>query len=434
LYLAAVGMLALMAFVGLGIDMGVMRYQKRLLQSAADAAAISAANNLAYVGASPADAAQNALPTNGFPGASTLLQNEACPTSVSGLTVTVNNPPQSGQHTGSAYVEVCVAQLQSTFFMKVFGFNNATVSARAVAGTGAPGNGCLYTLDPVSQGIYDISVNGHPTINAPTCGIVDDGDLCTTGNAFDISAYTFGVAGYRGSSGGCQLHGTITCAATGGAGGTAPCPATGIPPASNPLSYLTPPSGFPCGTGTGTSCPASSPWAAGDGPNTYSQISIGANANVTFSPGLYIIDGSGGMSIGANATVKGSGVTFYFTNGATINATGNSKIQLSACGDGIACAGGAYSGLLFYQDATDNSSPSLGGDNTSYYQGALYFPSTSATLTLYGNNGFNNSGASYTIIVTGALAMSGNPTLNLNPYPSSGGTGDPLLGNPVLVE
>jgi hypothetical protein len=140
------------------------------------------------------------------------------------------------------------------------------------------------------------------------------------------------------------------------------------------------------------------------------------------------------MSTGGGATLKGSGVTFYFTNGATINATGNSKIQLSACGDGIACVGGAYSGLLFYQDATDNSSPSLGGDNTSYYQGALYFPSTTSTLTLYGNNGFNNSGAAYTIIVTGALAMSGNPTLNLNPYPSSGGTGDPLLGNPVLVE
>jgi uncharacterized membrane protein len=51
LYLAAVGMLALMAFVGLGIDTGVLRYQKRMLQSAADAAAVAAANNLAYVGA-----------------------------------------------------------------------------------------------------------------------------------------------------------------------------------------------------------------------------------------------------------------------------------------------------------------------------------------------------------------------------------------------
>jgi len=141
LYLTAMGMLVLMGFLGLGIDMGVLRYEKRLLQSAADGAAIAAANNLAYVGASPADAAQNALPTNGFPGSSTLLQNQACPSSVNGLTVTVNNPPQSGQHTGNAYVEVCVAQSQSTFFMRLFGVNNETVSARAVAGTGAPGNG-----------------------------------------------------------------------------------------------------------------------------------------------------------------------------------------------------------------------------------------------------------------------------------------------------
>jgi len=260
---------------------------------------------------------------------------------------------------------------------------------------------------------------------------VDDGNLCTTGNAFDISAYTFGVAGYRGSTGGCQLHGTITCAATGGAGGTAPCPETGIPPASNPLSYLTPPAGFPC---SGASCPASSPWAPGDGPGTYSSISIGSNSTVTFSPGLYIIDGAGGLSVGGNGTIRGSGVTFYFTNNATVNAIGNSSIQLSACGDGIACSGGAYTGLLFYQDATDGASPSLGGDSSSFYQGALYFPSTSSTLTLFGNSGFNNSGASYTIIVTGALALSGNPTLNLKPFPSNGGTGDPLLGNPVLVE
>jgi uncharacterized membrane protein len=44
LYITAAALVVLMGFMGLGLDMGVLRYEKRLQQSAADAAAIAGAN------------------------------------------------------------------------------------------------------------------------------------------------------------------------------------------------------------------------------------------------------------------------------------------------------------------------------------------------------------------------------------------------------
>ena len=44
----AVAMVALMGFAGLAVDMGLMRYEKRAQQSAADGAAIAGADELRY--------------------------------------------------------------------------------------------------------------------------------------------------------------------------------------------------------------------------------------------------------------------------------------------------------------------------------------------------------------------------------------------------
>src|ERR1700733_13915479 len=65
LILTALGLTVLMGFAGLGIDMGVMRYEKRLQQTAADAAALAGASNLApNTGVSIGG--QNAAAANGF--------------------------------------------------------------------------------------------------------------------------------------------------------------------------------------------------------------------------------------------------------------------------------------------------------------------------------------------------------------------------------
>ena len=63
----ALGLTLLMGFAGLAVDMGVLRYQRRLQQSAADAAAIAGANNLSFPASGGVVAgAQDASARNGF--------------------------------------------------------------------------------------------------------------------------------------------------------------------------------------------------------------------------------------------------------------------------------------------------------------------------------------------------------------------------------
>jgi uncharacterized membrane protein len=127
----------LLGFGGLAIDMGALRYEKRLQQTAADAAAVAGASNLTHGGVT--SGAQNASAANGFTDG------------VNNVTVTINNPPASGPHSGNGnYVEALVVAVQPTYFMRIFGINSETITARAVATniSGGASSGCLYTLGP----------------------------------------------------------------------------------------------------------------------------------------------------------------------------------------------------------------------------------------------------------------------------------------------
>src|SRR5437764_14540006 len=59
-----VALVAVLGFAGLGIDMGMLRHQRRLQQTAADAAALAGASNLTYGGVQAGGGAASAA--NGF--------------------------------------------------------------------------------------------------------------------------------------------------------------------------------------------------------------------------------------------------------------------------------------------------------------------------------------------------------------------------------
>ncbi len=412
----ALGLL-LLGFAGLGIDMGYLRYEKRLQQTAADAAAISGASNLcppaalclAYGGVTLG--AQNAAAANGYADnsggqLSTCTSNNVQSGALVGeVCVQVNNPPARGPHSGDGnYVEVFVSTVQPTFFMRVLGIQSEVVTARAVATNlgGGAGSGCLYIL-----GTPPNSMEGVGTLNAPGCGIVDNGNFNTQGNALNVTAGTFGIAGASGPGG------TISC------GSSATCPIPNMPTSGDPLSaLLTPPAvGVPVVFNPANIVPGA----------TYSSIALTDGSVTTFPAGLYILDGN--FSISGNATVLGTGVTFYFTNGGTINVStdvsGTPNIQLSAPNSGT------YAGVLFYQDPNDTFGPSLGGNSSAFYQGALYFPT--ALLTFSGNSALN-SGAQYTIVVANSLALSGGPVVVFNSDFSGLPNGASIIKNAALVE
>src|ERR1051326_2951482 len=116
-------------FVGLATDVGMLYFNKGRMQAAADSAALAGAQEVLRGNSSSiTSAAQTEAAANGYT------------TGVNGATVTVNNPPLSGNHVADAlFVEAIVARNEPTFFMRALGINSVNVSARAVGGLGTSG-------------------------------------------------------------------------------------------------------------------------------------------------------------------------------------------------------------------------------------------------------------------------------------------------------
>jgi hypothetical protein len=203
-----------------------------------------------------------------------------------------------------------------------------------------------------------------------------------------------------------------------------PSPVTGIASVSDPLAgTVSPPPASDyssgCisstyGTGTYTIGPSSP-----GGYVCYSSLSVSKGSpTINFKPGLYIFNGSGGLDMASGTILNGTGVTFYFVNGASFTISNGATANLSAP------TSGAYSGLLFYQDPTDSAADSFVGGSTEGVNGIFYLPDASLTLA-------NGTATTFTTdLVVGSLTMSGNATLT--PYAPLSGSSP--LSSPTLAE
>ena len=370
--LVALSITSLCGMVGLSVDVGMLFRAKRVLQTAADAAAIAGATGIRY--GTWSASAKAAATLNGLTDG------------VNGATVTVNNSGQSGSHTGTGYVEVIITQSEPTYFMKLFHLSSMNVSARSVAGLG-PSSGCIFTLDP--SGI-DIGLTGNGSLSMPDCGIVVNSASSNAVNltgVSDLSALSIGiVGGYQAGS-----NTTIT-----------PTPITGIPPVTNPLDYLSPPTFNPaaCLADPHPSSSATLGPSTAGGTICYNGLTVSGNGNITLNPGVYVINGS--LSSSGNATISGTDVTFYLTapNG-SLSLTGGGALNVSA----PTSSSNPYAGILFYQDPNDTNSMKVSGNNNSQINGIFYAPAASLTLT--GTSGSNF----YADLVVHALSISGTGTL-----------------------
>ena len=427
----ALGLVMLLGFAGLAVDMGVMRYQRRLQQTAADGAAIAGAVDLSFASGGVTAGAQNNATQNGF------TDGAGCgggAGSVGCVSVAVNNGPLTGPHAGDAkYVEVIVTAIQPTYFMKIFGVNSEPVKARAVATnvSGGSNASCLYTLGKPSSSIEGVNVQGNAHLLAPNCGISDNGNFDTTGNSYTVTSKTLGVSG--GCTGNDCGNPNVTCTAF--PSGQCP-PLGGAPATANPLAALTPPT-QPLKSST---CPAvgacdyNSSGTVTIQPGTYSSINIGKNSVVTMAPGLYYINGSGGLGFGGAGTLTGTGVMIYFTGTASLNKVnggGNlpdiNLTPMTAAQSSSATGSDQYAGILFYQDPADLTAPWFGGDNNSTFNGTVYFPTQK--LNFYGNTNINFNGT----VIADAVGINGNPTVNFGVSPA-GIPAPASLTTPVLVE
>ena len=154
----ALALSALVGFAALGTEVAGWYVTKRTMQGAADSAAYSAALAKA-AGAPTADYLSEAKSITGGYG---YVDGS------SGVTITVNSPPASGNHTSdTSAVEVIITRSQPLVLASLFLHASPTLQTRAVAAPGA--SGCVLALD---QGaVTDVTDNGNTVLNLNHCNI-----------------------------------------------------------------------------------------------------------------------------------------------------------------------------------------------------------------------------------------------------------------------
>lgn len=378
--------ITLIAFVGLAIDLGNWYTEKRKLQTAADTVAIAAALERSR-GASAGDVLVRAK--------AVALKNGYVH-GTNGVTVTINNPPASGNFAGdAAYVEAIVVQPTSALFSAVVNPNQTVIAARAVSTTILQ-PACLYSLDPTGSGAVKIQGNGSLTMN---CGLQVNSN---SGNAIEFVGALSGCVDVTDIS----VTGDI-----GFSGGATPCvntnnTTTGTPPAEDPFSYLTPPTVPGDCSGNIEGVPWGAPFlpASGDTiqPGCYQAGIVLQGGLYHFAPGLFIIDTAGLHMVGGG-NVDGVDMTIYFPATATgppLGAPGVKNTVLNIAGGystDLKASHPDYPGILFYQDPNtpDWVKVNMVGGATMTLEGVMYFPRS--TVRYAGNP---SSGSNWTILVS----------------------------------
>lgn len=356
----------------LAIETGLWFAERRDLQNAADAAALSGAFEL--TAGRRTTVTQSALADG--------RRNAA------DAAFTVRTPPTSGRFIGNASaVEVTVTRTQTLLLSALF-MGDLQVGARAVARIGSLGDPCILALERVESSAAEFT--GSADIVLKDCGVKANSSsaqaLTISGSSSLTAQFVETVGGYQVSgSGQLNVGNTLTNAAA----------------TDDPFRALPNPTVGSCNHSN-----YKQNGAATLSPGVYCNgLDLGAQARVTLSPGVYVVKG-GSVKINGGAQISGSGVTIFLTgssgNYAQMDINGGAQVDLTAPNSGT------YAGVLFFQD---RNAP-VGGDNkfnggsSMSLNGALYFPGQQ--VDFQGNT--NNAGGC-TRIVADTITFTGDATL-----------------------
>jgi hypothetical protein len=357
----------IVGFAGLGVEVGSWQTSKRTLQTAADAAALSGAIQSA-LGSDDAGirlAALRDAARNGF-----TSQNE--------FDAVVHSPPRSGAYMADpTAVEVVLARQQRPLVSKVMFGQTVAIGARSVATMRPVGKACVLALDP--QAANAVTNTGNASVNMTGCVVASNSESASainvTGNATLTAQSLWAVGGY--SRGGSSTLSLAQPATTGG--WALPDPFAGTP--------------IPSPGSCNHNSKRIDKQTTSLNPGTYCLgIAIGAQSDVTFNPGVYIIN-RGDFAVNGQATIRcncsgGDGVTIILTSSTNagqigrVVINGGAKVTLTA----PSYAGAPYRGLLFVQDpraaATNSAAVNrFNGGAQMALTGALYFPSEEVTFS-----------------------------------------------------
>lgn len=378
--LVAICLIALLGFVALSVDGGLLLDDRQKVQSAADTAALAAADQLYLYYRTNQGLDSNSAAANAAKAAA----------KASGFTnVTVNVPPQSGTFSGlPGYAEVIVKYSQKRYFSTIFGSSDVPVTARAVAyGYWGPFKVGVMVLNPTASGALTttgsgtVNVAGVPTIvdsNSPTA-------VTGTGGGASLTSSEFDITGVPGTSGGGTYNGTVY---------------NGQPPIPDPLAYLPAPD-----PSTLTLQSKNQTHISGNGnttlyPGVYNDgITISGQGNVTLMPGIYYMNG-GGFSITGQGGVTANGVMIY-------NAPQSSSDVINLSGTGAMVmsppTSGTYQGISLFQARGSTNTMYVTGNGFDTITGTFY--TANGTLNVSGNGAQDVIGSQY---ISNQLVVNGN--------------------------
>jgi hypothetical protein len=374
---AAVAMPVIVGGFGLGAEVGWWYFNQRKVQSAADMAAYAGAVALRSGKSSSEilEAAGDAADKSGF----VADRGE----------LTASAPPTEGAYTGDARaVEATVEEELPRMFTALFADGPVQVAGRAVARITDGQQTCILALDQQASGAVTFIGSTSAILigcNVHSNSLADD-SVIVAGSA-TVQTPCLSAAGMVSVTDGLSLDDCVA-------------PYEHADQAADPYADLAVPD---------TALPETTPNVFGGGAGSTYNITPGRyrgmdiRRNVNMAPGVYVIDG-GTLKVNSTATVRGTGVTFFLTNGATLDMEGGADVTLSAP------TSGAYSGVLAY---VDRSSPynvhKVNGNSSSTVNGAIYAASGKVQM-----NGTSTFGGGCTQIVALQIEFSGNAGIGVD--------------------
>lgn len=370
--LIAIALVAILAFVALALEGGLLLNQRRHAQVAAEAAALAAAARLYdHMNTDGTDYQSPYTQTEVIGWAKDTAKAYAAANGYDedrgDCIVTRNIPPESGPNAGKfGYAEVIIEAQQRRRFSSIFGRDDFVVKARAVACVARrPIPYAIVVLDPRSKGSF--TAKGQGDVKVDNAGVIvdsnhDTGGIVTGGGI--VIAPTFDFTGTPGSSG--NFQGKIT---------------SGQPVVPDPLAALPVPD--PSALTLRSSKKLD---IRGDTPVTLEPgryiggISIASQGSVTLNPGIYYMDG-GGFSVTGQGNLTGNGIMIY--NAATKN---SDNINIAGQGGVVNLTpptSGTYAGILLFQARDSIADVSVTGDGKYQMTGTFY--AARANLKVAGN-------------------------------------------------
>jgi hypothetical protein len=439
----AIGMVMMLAFVALVVDIGNGKQTHRQAQAAADASALAAVEEIASLGAD-------------FTGSSTqwasvVQQVKLYSYNNFGMTAASWVGCQDEEHLdftpdGTANNNTCISaslvawpnpQPGETTWVNTIRVKTPTKVIQTVFG-GSLGVSNLSTQADAEATVTRkrslVSTTVESSVPGGPCAICVLGDgFSLDGQNGDISV-TGGdvVANANPSSGNAaQLMSNGHIKVLGGAGQGGP----GAPGKWSGSGYSPPPvyrdavadplAAVPACGQTGATCPTNNQSSSGStlNPGVYSNAISGTHF---LNPGVYVL--KGGITLSGNAQITGYGVTLYFPcsnypnpcsalspsnrNGARIRATGNGAVLLTAptaaqCTTQPSVC--PYQGITIFADRDNTNTFTIRGNGTNENGSA-----TGSSGTIYIKSGvLDLRGNGYTLssqIITGYITMQGNPS------------------------